>query len=324
MLVRLLIACFIIGCAPLSVGAQGEFDLAELNAPQHKLVVDPAYPEPGQAMTVKLDDYAGGVFGANITWRYNGEIVPDSTNLRSIELEAGALGSTNVIEAILDTPTNGQQSLRKEITPIYLDVIIEPQTRVPDWYAGRPMPSFTSQVNATALVNNGSFLDNQGLVYTWQVNRKVLDAGPVRARNKMSFVTPRGRDMIVSVTVAEAAGDIIASKAKRVTIASPELAFYEQHSLYGSQERPIDSSVSLIGNNLTIKAEPFFLDTRVYNDPDIALWEINAVETANGALNPYEITLQRSGGTGQTAVNFHVRSLQEVLQGAESNIRINF
>ena len=86
----------------------------------------------------------------------------------------------------------------------------------------------------------------------------------------------------------------------------------------------MDSNTPTIGNTMTIQAEPFFLDTRVYNDPDVAEWEINSLKTDNGARNPYEITLQRAVTAGQTNVNFHVRSLQEVLQGSEDSITINF
>jgi len=305
---------------PLAAWGQGIADFGV----QSTLDISPAFAQPGEMVTVSLNDYASGASGSQITWTFNGEPVPGTDNNRSIEVVAGELGSTDIIEARL-IPTFGEpQSIRTELNPIYLDIIIEPQTRVPDWYLGRAMPSVSSQVNATAIVNNGSVIDPASLIYTWQLDRDLLDAGPVRGRNQMSFGTPRGSNFILSVSVSRSTGGIIARRALRVESVSPFLSFYEQHPLYGSSLFPTNTNTPIVGNTLTMHAEPFFLDTRVYNDPDIAEWEINGRETDNGARNPYEITLQRGATTGQTSANFHVRSLQSVLQGAEQRISLTF
>jgi len=305
---------------PFTVLGQGIGDLGA----QSTLDISPTFPQPGEIVTVKINDYASGMSGSQITWTYNGESVPDTDNNRSIEVIAGELGGTDVIEARM-IPTFGEpQLLRTELKPVYLDIVIEPQTRVPDWYRGRAMPSIGSQINATVIVNNGSVVDPAGLIYTWQVDRDLLDAGPVRGRNQMSFATPRGSSFILSVSVSRSTGGTLARRAIRVESVSPFLSFYEQHPLYGSSLFPTNTNTSIIGNTLAVRAEPFFLDTRVYNDPDIAEWEINGRKTDNGARNPYEITLQRGATTGQTSANFHVRSLQSVLQGAEQRINLTF
>lgn len=312
-------------CLPTLASAQFT-DISGLEglAPQNQLVLEPTTPQPGQVVSVSLNDYAGGLFGANITWRYNGEVISGEQNERSIEVVAGDLGLPASVEATLTLQNGSRQTISAEFTPVYIDVIIEPQTRVPDWFAGRAMPSIGSQINATVIVSDGSILDPAGHVYTWQVNRDVIDSGPLRGRNSVSFDTPRGSDFILSVNVSRADGTIIASTAKRVPVVNPTLAFYEQHPLYGTQPFPISNAFTLIGNTLTLQAEPFYLDTRVYNDPDVAEWEINRTSTSNGSSNPYEITLQRAAVFGNTNINFHVRSLQQVLQGAEDSVNISF
>lgn len=315
---------FIVTCVlllPTTVFGQG---ITDSLAPQSTLVVDPPYPAPGEVVTVSVNDYASQSFGAGITWTYDGETIPASVNERSVEVVAGALGSTGIIEATMVPTVGSPEVIRAEINPIYLDIIVEPQTRVPDWYLGRPMTSIGSQVNVTALVNDGSLLDPSQLVYTWQVNRQVLDAGPVRGRNKMSFDTPRGAFTNLSLSVSRVGGEIIASKIIRFESVAPTMSFYEQHSLYGSRLFPVSNSLSIIGNAVTVQAEPYYLDTRIYNNPDVSDWEIDSVRTDNGSSNPYEITLQRAASSGDTMVGFHVRSLQEILQGVEDNIRINF
>ena len=301
-----------------------QLDLLGISNPEIGITLSPSYPSPGEVVTASLDDYAGGVFGAQINWSYNGEPILDATNERQIQFIASSAGVESIIEAELILAQGGSQIIRESIRPVFMDIIIEPQTRVPDWYLGRALPSLGAQVNATVLLNDGSFINPQNVVYTWRLNKNVLEGGPVRGGNQMAFSTPRGRSMVLSVTAADTAGEVIASRLILVNAVTPELAFYEKHTLYGQRQLPIDGQTSVIGNVLTLKAEPFFLDTRVYNNPDVSEWEINRQSTDNGIQNPYEITLQRGATSGQTLVNFHVRSLQEVLQGAEEAIVVNF
>lgn len=307
---------------PFVSGAQ--FDLGNFGTPALNITLSPAHPSPGESVTASIDDYAGGLYGARITWTYDGIVLEDAANQRSIEIAAGAPGAPQTLQATLQLPQGGVETVSTTINPAYLDIIFEPQTRTPDWYAGRALPSLGSQVNATALLSAGSFYNSNNVVYTWRVDQKVLEGGPIRGGNRVSFVTPRGAGATVRVTATDLQGTVIASRAIRIQSVVPELHFYEEHSLYGQQQVPIDQDFTLVGNALTLQAEPYFLDTRVYNQPDVAQWEINSQDTDNGSNNPYEIALTRSGAAGRTVVNFHVRSLREVLQGAEEQITVNF
>lgn len=317
-----LLAAFIILLPSVAVA---QFDMSALGGtPQIAITLSPTHPSPGDVVTASLDDYAGGMFGAQINWRYAGAPIPSATNQRQVQFVAGDAGSDTPIEVTLTRTQGDTQTLRQVISPVFMDIIIEPQTRVPDWYSGRALPSLGSQVNATVLLNDGSFIDPQSVVYTWRMNQRVLEGGSIRAGNQVAFPTPRGSSVVLSVTAADLSGNTIASRAVRVNIVQPELGFYEKHALYGMQAIPTISGATLIGSVVTLQAEPFFLDTRVYNRPDVAEWEINSVRTPNGTNNPYEITLQRTRSDGRTNVNFHVRSLQEILQGSEEAITLNF
>lgn len=307
---------------PLVSGAQ--FDLGAFGTPTLDITLDPAFPSPGETVTASIDDYSGGLYGAKISWTYGGALIPNTENQRSVEINAGDPGSTQTIQATLQLPQGTSQVVSRAISPVYLDVIFEPQTRTPDWYVGRALPSLGSQVNATALLSGKTNYDSNNVVYTWRVEQKVLEGGPIRGGNRVSFATPQGSGATVKVTAADLQGNTIASRVIRMQSVVPELFFYEKHSLYGQQHIPVTSSLTLIGNALTVQAEPYFLDVRFYNQPDIAQWEINSRKTDNGTSNPYEITLTRSGASGQTIINFHVRSLREVLQGAEEQIAVKF
>ena len=313
---------FVLCFLPLISGAQ--FGIGDMQNQQSSIVLSPAYPNPGDVVTATING-GSSVFGSQLTWTYNGEQVVDTDNKRSIEIVAGAAGTDNPLSVTVTSPSGQERVIGALIKPLYLDLIIEPQTRVPDWYEGRALPSYASQINATALLHDGtSFLNPSTVVYTWKIDKNPIEGGAIRGGNKVSFETPRGKGPVLIVTAADTQGTTIASRAVVLNTVTPQMLYYEKHSLYGISAQSLGSSAAVIGNVLTLQAEPYYLDTRVYNQPDIAKWEINSVETSNGVSNPYEITLSRAGVGGRTLVNFHVRSLQEVLQGTESQVTVNF
>lgn len=301
-----------------------QFDASSLTAPQLQIELQPEHPQPGEEVTATLNDYSGGGYGANVTWVLDGEVIPNASNQRSVRVTAGAVGEVQTIQAILDTPNGRRQSLAASIAPLYLDIIIEPQTRVPEFYAGRALPSLGSMVNATALLSDETGFLDPDLVYTWRLERQVLEGGPIRGRNQVSFSVPMGKQLIFSVEVARPTGEVIARRAILLPSVRPTLHFYEVSSLLGQRTRALQDTLQISGNSATIQAEPYHLDIRTYNNPDIAEWEIDGTRTTTGGGNPYEVTLQRTGAGGGAEVEFHVRDTAQVLQGARGDLEVNY
>jgi len=289
---------------------------------QSSLVFFPSYPNPQQEFTVSLDDYSGGAFGASIDWVINGERQADKQNNRSLTITSSEAGKPMQIEAILTLANGSTQRLSRTITPRFLDIIFEPQTHVPGFYRGRPLPSQGSQVNATALLHNIN-QSPSNLIYTWRVGNKVVNGGPLLGQNKISFTVPMGREIPVTVEVANANGEILARRIINLPSVSPEIIFYEVNTLFGI--KPISlSSLLLMGNSATVRAVPYHLDSRVYNQPDVILWEIDNTEYATGFGNPYEITIERGATAGNSRLEFRVTDTTNFLQGARAELLLNY
>jgi len=288
--------------------------------PNSTLVIQPEFPRPGETITAELSDYGSSVYGATITWYKNSQELTEFNNYRQITLTAGELGTTDTITAVLIN-NNQRESVQAVITPVYLDIIIEPQTRVPNFYLGRSLPSLGSIVNATALINGQA---NQNLIYTWRVEQTVLENGPIRGRNQVSFSTPMGSSLALSLQVTRPDGVVVAKRTVLLPSVEPEIHFYELSTLFGMSHRAVIDRYNLTSQSATIQAEPFYLDSRVYNNPNVKVWSINNREVSNNASNPYQITLQRTGAFGSNSLEFHVRDLTQVLQGAKASIDVNF
>lgn len=273
-------------------------------------------------MSISINDYRGVGFGDAIDWFLDGTLITEAHNRKKITVTAGEVGVSEKITATLTSPSGTKDSLSTIISPVYMDIIVEPQTHVPDFYRGRALPSVGSTVNLTALVNNGSMM-NGNLVYLWHVNDDVLEEGPILGRNRASFITPQGSRVIISLQVSKQDGTVLANRAFSIPSVSPQIHFYEVNTLYGTSFRSITKDFNLISNSATIKAEPYYLDSLVYNNPNIREWSINNKKTDSFDQNPYEITLERTGFSGRADLGFHVRSTDLLLQGARNNMHLN-
>jgi hypothetical protein len=290
---------------------------------QLQIELQPKFPQPGEDVTATLNDYSGGVYGSSIAWMIDGVEVPGATNQRSITFVAGKNGSTQVLEIILSVPLEDVVVIKKDIKPIYLDIIIEPQTRVPDFYLGRSLPSIGSQVNTVALLGDGDG-DTSQYTYTWIVDRKVIEGGPLRGGSRVSFTMSMGKSVVLSLSVSDMSGKTIAGRSLLIPSVKPEVHFYEVSTLFGMSYKPFNTSVPIIGNTVTVQAEPYYLDSQVFNSPDITTWKVDSITSNSNTGNPYQVTLQRVGETGESNLGFHVRSTKQLLQGVEANININF
>jgi hypothetical protein len=306
-----------------SVEAQSPITL-DYGETQLEVDLDPAFPEPETEFTATANDYGLPIQGSGMRWFINGELVTSAINQRTIKLTAGKIGQPTKIKLVIDYPGGGNLTKEKIVNPVFLDVIIEPQTRVPAFYKGRPLPSVDSTVNLTAIVN-GNTIPPASLLYTWKLNGKVLEGGSIRGRNVITFAMPQGQYATINVDVRNATGEPIARRIFDIMKVYPDISFYESSGFYGLRQKAVEKEVLLIGNSITMRAEPYYLDLRTYNNPDFLEWSINGVTNANNVSNPYEVTLATEGGlSGKTNVDFHVRNTVQLLQGAQGGFGVSY
>ncbi len=287
-----------------------------------QVMLQPEFPQPGETVTATIESYGANIAGASLLWRVNGEVIGDAANRRSTTFTTGSLGSTDNVEVVITNPDGSIRTVTKQVVPLYLDIVIEPQTHVPDFYQGRAHPSVGSTVQATALLT-GASTPPSGLVYTWRLNQRVLEGGSIRGQNKVLFTTPAGRDMILSLQVSQLNGEVVASRTIIVPIVKPEIHFYESNSLYGLIPRSITDTLTMITGTVTIQAEPYHLNSLTFNDPPLLSWKIGAVE-APIMNNPYQVTLERTGTSGGATLKFDVRDDTELLQGARGTMNVRY
>lgn len=289
--------------------------------PAPDLELQPAYPSPGEKTTIRFNDYRSNTIGSEIRWFYNNSLITTANDRREVEVVAPAVGQTIVVKMVLTT--NGVSEVHNvTLKPLYLDLIIEPQTHVPDFYKGRALPSVGSQINVTALLGNGKNLDTN-YIYTWRINGAVYQGEGLRNKNSMSFLMPQGSNTTLSLQVSTYAGVVVAKRTILVPLAKPELHFYEINPLYGIGTVSVGDDFNLISNSAILRGEPYYLDSTVFNNPNVLSWTINGQPTEPDYSNPYQVTMEKTGGGGEASLGFHVRSTIQLLQGIKGNITIH-
>ncbi len=291
-------------------------------AQNESIIVTPEFPEPGSTVTVRFESYGTNISGSTIIWKLDGVTIGDATNRREATFTAGALGKQHLLEIVVQPAGGVERVVRAQIIPTYIDIVIEPQTHVPDFYAGRAVPSVGSLVNATALIETGRPIGSD-VLYTWRLNQKTLELGPIRGNNRVTFDATRDRNMTLSLVVSLPSGEVIGRRSILVPVVSPELQFYETNALYGINTYAVTDSFTMIGNSASLLAAPYYLDSRIYNNPTLHEWNISGERFSNNA-NPYSVTLEKTKPSGRDSIGFEVRDTTQLLQGARGTIQINY
>lgn len=288
------------------------------------LIADPEFPLPHTETTVTIDDYSLDTVGSNITWYVDGVEQPNARNERSLKLISGKLGEKSVVKVALSRANTSVLSTTLTIVPTQIDIILEANTYVPPFYAGRALPTRDSMMRATAVVNDGTGTADNAYVYQWSIGPTVLFGGKTKGKRTVDLEMPHYDDVLLFVEVFSAEGEMLGRSAITLLATEPELHFYEHSPLRGLREREILSPYKLIGEETTIYGEPYFVDSRIKEDDAIFTWKINYENAAHDADVPNALTLRHVGGGGESLVGFSVETKKRMPQFVESALRLIF
>lgn len=310
------VAAFLI-LFPLALNAQIGTDAS--------LTLNPSNPLPNSEVTVSLNAYSVDTTGATISWFIDGVEQQQSRNLRSITVDTGDIGTSKTIRTTV-TPQGGfGMTLTRTITPASVDIIVEADTYVPSFYKGRALPTSGAPIRIIAIPHTRSGEAAGTYTYKWELGNKVLFGGPLKGRNVVETTMPQYNDETLIVTVFDGSSNVVAKGVRSLSIADPEILFYEDNPLRGTSRRAVTDTYTLIGDEVTVKAEPYFMNTVAALDGTILYeWSVNNRRIGNPSDDPRAITLRKSGGAGSALVDLMARNTKDLLQFTRGNFSIFF
>ncbi len=286
--------------------------------------ISPRFPEPNETVTIELNDFSINTAGASYTWFINGTEYVAAKNLRSIQIPAGTAGERTTVVARTRLANGATLETKTTIAPIRVDMLIEADTIVPAFYAGRSLPSSGSTVRVTAIPFADSSRSPSTYSYTWRVGSTVVGGSSIYGKNSVTFSSGFERTVQVSVDIIDSAGNLLTTEQVNVPISDPELHFYEVDPLSGLLERAIDDTYIFTNEETIFRAEPYYMDRALMANRPYTEWKLNGETIANPNSNQQEIVLRRSGQQGNFVLSYHVRNLRQLLQGVEDSVSIKF
>lgn len=285
----------------------------------------PAYPEPNTEVTLSLDDYSVKTLGADIIWYVNGLEKVSNKNERSLTLTTGAIGEKITVAVKLVRNNILAFSAERIITPSVVDIILESNTYIPNFYKGRALPSSESTVRAIAIFHDGTNASWSNNSYKWTLDETILSGGPLKGKYAMDVVVPRLQSGQLTVEVYNSRGGLVGKKSILIGSVQPQLHIYEYSPLHGLSERAVQSPRALTSAQTTLYAEPFFLNTQILDTLNTDfVWKLNnvTVPVSESALNAIELT--KNGSTGEASVSVAITTLKKIPQYVADTIHVVF
>ncbi len=297
-------------------------DLGQFNQ-DLTLTTIPNYPQPLTETKVSADAYTFDTVGANFYWYVDGEELPNSRNQREITLTTKGLGERTTVELKLELASGQIISETIAIVPAEINLTIEADTITPAFYQGRPLPTIGSTVRFVATPNTINNAAAHQYTYIWKHDNKVLFGGPATGKFVADIEMGMGKEQLITVD-AILNNVVVARKSIVIEMSEPEILFYEENPLRGASEIAATSPYMITNNETNFRAEPYYMSRSILNSDSLLEWEIDRRRVDNPNTDPQFITLNLNDASGQSLLNFHVRNLQQLLQGVEESLVIQY
>ncbi len=214
-----------------------------------------------------------------------------------------------------------------------VDLITEPISYTPPFYKGKPLFSSEGSARVLALSNiiiNGEKASAQDLNFKWIENGTVL--GQNSGIGKNTITIDGGfpiKDISIEVDILDDSSNVLASQAKILHIANPQIIFYENSPLYGILYNEALNNGYNLGNReeLNIVAKPYFfsVSTDLSEDLDYA-WSLNGDSISPNTLKNTLLLRQTSTSStsGTASVSLSINNNVNIFQYTSSSFDIQF
>ncbi len=268
------------------------------------LLVEPRFPAPNSRVTVSLDAYAVDTLGGSTRWYVDGKEIVTQQNQQSVSFVTGAIGTKHAVRAVVSF-TNRPGFEAKLTIPInQVDLIIESQTYTPSFYRGRALPGENAVIRAIAVTHTKPPGNPALYTYEWKLDGDVLFGGPILGKQVMYFNMPEFLDHSLSVTVYGVDGVALGREYIALNPVEPEVHFYEENLLRGLSRKALTREFTLIGEETTIYAEPYFMNTDITNTKGTFEWRLDGALVQSESERRNAITLRHTEGEGSANIGF--------------------
>lgn len=320
-----LLAIFLI--APSYAGAQ--LQLPGTGAAL-SMTLSPAYPSPGETVTLTLSSPVYDLSRASVTWNSGGKVLESGAGVTSATVVAGKLGEKTLVTA--DVSVEGtEDSAQILIMPTAVDLLWEADTYTPPFYGGRALPSAGSRVRLQAIPYlpkpGGGFYGANELSYIWKQNGSTLSSISSKGKSSAVIAAP---DLFGNYTISVEAlspdGTTSGAARARIVSVEPDIRLYRDHPLFGVEYfDALGPNVFLDDSEMTFAAIPYFSAARNPRENRLVYaWRINGKSITADGKQPNEITISAGGEGGLARIELSFTDAKNFLTEANGAWAVTF
>ncbi|HEY4506437.1 MAG TPA: hypothetical protein VJJ24_03260 [Candidatus Paceibacterota bacterium] len=290
----------------------------------------PEFPGPNSQVRISLSSFSTDLNRATIGWYSNGKLIKQAVGMVTFDFKTGAIGSKTEISAVVKKQEGGTLTKNLTFQPAEIDLLWASNTVVPPLYKGRALKSSEAQTKVTAVTNfvqGSKRVPNSGLVFEWALNSQPLlkQSGP--GKNSLEFrgATVFGRD-IVELTVSTIDKNIISKRVGIAPVVEPEIVFYHEAELAGTEfHKALSVNSESTIPEFIIRAVPYYVSREEYENGQMKLnWVVNGKALPDQREEGRDLlALQNeSGGRSKAVVNVSISNPTRMLQEAVGSISL--
>ena len=303
---------------------------AQLGAASEDFVVKilPQFPAPFSEVRAEANSFTFDINRAQIQWILNGKILAQGIGAKEATFTARGLGALDTLRVVVSPQEGSALEKSFEIRPSAVDLLIETNSFVPEWYKGASLLTPGGELKVVAIphfVSQGARLKPETLNYAWKVGGRVRGDLSGRGRQTISIKTnpiQNGR-IPVSVTVSSPQETIQSEASLAVETHTPTILFYERSPLEGVRFfSALSQKVIPAGENIEVEAVPFFMSTASMKDVKFS-WKFNNQKVEADPDEPHRFIVTSSEGTkGNATLELVVNGIKNVFEEARSSVTI--
>ncbi len=287
---------------------------ASANILDVEIEVSNNFPEPGEEVQIKTSRQ---ITSGDFLWIINGKEQTSLQGRNNISITAGKAGDLTLIQIV----HHNRVVTQSIIFPIYIDIAIEPNTYIPQHYQGRSLPSSNSTIRLTALVDDGSGLD-QEYFYVWRMNGQTINNNRGVDRS-VEVRTPIASSVNISLSITKPGTGFYGRRNISISLEKPKVHFYTHHSLYGTLPFIKENNFQMSQGEILIYGAPYYLPMEILSNPDNIRWRVDNRAINNSTSNPLILRYQRSSNNRSSTVRLNISSITDIILQISDSVRIN-
>ncbi len=319
-----LLILLVISVSPLYINAESlQVTSADIN-----IETIPENPAPYSDVTINITSYATDLNKALITWKSGNDTLLSGIGRTKYVFKTGA-PNINTAFQISITPAGTFGSVDKSfiIQPSEVEMLWQAiDSYTPPFYKGRSFPSTEGYIRVVAMPNTAGVanINNKNMAYYWKINYNSDQDASGYGKDSFTYKNSYLNDIDhVGVAVSTTNGSYTGTGTVDIPMSKPEIIFYKKSPTEGiNYNEAISNTVDMTEDEMTLVAEPYFLNNIINTNDLVYKWQINNKDI-NTPRNPYELTIRPESRGGYANINISINSISKLFQSVSKSIKIN-